>query len=143
MCGKRAYGSLVALVIYLLLSGLFFGRGLVGHLSDRMIGIGPDWGSAVFFLAWWPYAVLKHLNPFITHVIWAPDGFNLGCSNFDPLAGIALAPITLLAGPVAAYNIGMLIAPALSAWSAYILCRLISGRFWPALVGGYEKAHAK
>src|SRR5579863_144181 len=117
----RAYESVGALLVYVILSGLFFGRGLVGHFSDRLIGNGPDPGAVVFFLAWWPYALLNHLNPFVTHTIWAPDGFDLACTPFVPLAGIAAAPITLRAGPVAAYNASMLLAPALSAWTAFML----------------------
>src|SRR5262249_59121260 len=27
--------------------------------------------------------------------------------------------------------------PAASAWTAYLLCRHLTGRFWPSLVGGY------
>ena len=40
-------------------------------------------------------------------------------------------------GVVAAYNASMLLCPALSALTAFILCRRICGRFWPALAGGY------
>ena len=127
----------IALAIYLPLSTLFFARGLLGHFSDRLIGVGPDPALFVFFLTWSAYAALHHLNPFITHSIWAPQGFNLAWSTFVPLAGIVAAPITLLAGPVPAYNLAMLLCPALSAWTAFLLCRQICGRFWPSLAGGY------
>jgi hypothetical protein len=137
MDSRRAYGNIGSLLFYLILSCIFFGRGLVGHLSDRMIVQGPDGGSFIFFLAWLPYAALGHLNPFVTHLVWPPDGFDLASVPFAPLGAIAVAPITLLAGPVPAYNLAMLISPALSAWAAFLLCRQICGRFWPSLVGGY------
>jgi hypothetical protein len=136
ICASKHSGWF-ALAIYLALSTLFFGHGLIGHFSDRLIGIGPDPANFIFFLAWWPYAALNHLNPFITHSIWTPHGFNLAWTTFVPLAGILASPITLGAGPVAAYNISMLLCPAFSAWTAFLLCRLICGRFWPALAGGY------
>jgi len=41
MLFKRDFSSVGALVGYLILSFLFFGRGLVGHLSDRYIGLAP------------------------------------------------------------------------------------------------------
>ena len=88
-------------------------------------------------MAWWPYAARNLLNPFVTQVIWAPYGFNLAWTTFVPLAGIAFAPITLSAGPVPAYNLAMLLCPALSAWSTFLLCREICRRFWPALIGAY------
>lgn len=28
-------------------------------------------------------------------------------------------------------------APTLSAWAAYMLCRRVTGGFWPSLAGGY------
>lgn len=126
-----------AFALYLALSWTIFGRGLAGHFSDRLIGLGPDPALFVFFLAWWHYVAINHLNPFMAHVIWAPDGFNLAWSTFVPLAGIFAAPITQWLGVVPAYNASMLLCPVLSALTAFILCRRICGRFWPALAGGY------
>jgi hypothetical protein len=126
-----------AFALYLALSWTIFGRSLAGHFSDRLIGLGPDPALFVFFLAWWHYVAINHLNPFMAHVIWAPNGFNLAWSTFVPLAGIFAAPITQWFGVVPAYNASMLLCPALSALTAFILCRRICARFWPALAGGY------
>ncbi|MGA9775766.1 MAG: hypothetical protein WBU92_07580 [Candidatus Dormiibacterota bacterium] len=46
-------------------------------------------------------------------------------------------PITAAAGPVTAYNLAMLLAPVLAALAAFGLCRELTGRFWPALIGGW------
>ena len=35
-----------------------------------------------------------------------------------------LSPLTLIAGPVAAYNVAAVLMPALAAWTAFLLCRL-------------------
>lgn len=45
--------------------------------------------------------------------------------------------MTTTAGPVVAYNILALLAPALAAWGCFMLCRGLTGEFRPALAGGY------
>ena len=45
--------------------------------------------------------------------------------------------MTLLAGPIVAYNLAAVLMPALAAWTAYLLCRHVSGALWPSVVGGY------
>src|SRR5204863_9021563 len=50
---------------------------------------------------------------------------------------IPFAPLTLLVGAVASYNVAALLLPAVGAWTAFLLCRYVTRAFWPALVGGY------
>jgi hypothetical protein len=86
---------------------------------------------------WWPHALLNGLNPFHPDVIWAPDGANLTQGGFAlPAAAIVLAPVTLTAGPVVAYNVASVLMPVLAAWFAYRLCRYLTDRFAPAFAGG-------
>jgi len=135
--GRRDYSKLGSLLIYLILSFLFFGRGLLGHLSDRYIGIGTDPGSFMFFLEWWKYVFTHHVNPFFTYLQWAPSGVNLTWNGLIPLFGIFAIPITATLGPVASYNLAMMMAPALAAWTAFLLCWYLRSSFWAAVVGGY------
>lgn len=135
--GCRNYARVGPFFIYLILSFLFFGRGLVGHLSDHYIGVGPDPGAFIFFLEWWKYAFVNHLNPFLTHAQWAPSGVNLAWSTFIPLFGVSGVPLTITLGPVATYNILMLLCPPLSARTAFLLYRYLCSSWWPALIGGY------
>ncbi len=134
---RRDYSNVGPLFIYLILSFLFFGRGLVGHLSDRYIGIGTDPGLFIFFLEWWKYVFIHHVNPFFTYLQWAPNGANLAWSTFIPLFGIAAIPLTATLGPVATFNLLVLLCPALAAWTAFLLCRYLSASFWAAVLGGY------
>jgi hypothetical protein len=127
----------VAFAIYLALSLLIFGRGLIGHLSDRYIGVGTDPGAFIFFLEWWKYVFTHHVNPFLTYLQWAPSGTNLAWTAFIPLIGISAIPFTAALGPVASYNLVMLLAPALAAWAAFSLCRYLCASPWPAIIGGY------
>ena len=132
----ETYG-LEALLFFAALSVFFFGRSLIGHFSDRYIAMGHDAGISIFFLEWWRYALANHLNPFHINVVWAPSGYNLAWAASIPLAAFAMSPIEITLGPVAAYNVAILLCPALSAWTAFILCRRIVRSYWPALAGGY------
>jgi hypothetical protein len=130
--------SLAAFAIYLGLSLLFFGRGLIGHFGDRYIGVGPDAAQPMYSLTWWPFALAHHLNPFLNNVAWFPETVNLAHSpGCIPLPSILMAPITMLGGPILSSNLLMLLSPATSAWAGFILFRRICGGFWPASAGGY------
>jgi len=126
-----------ALLLYAATSIALFGIPILSGPSSRYVGWGADPASHTWFLAWWPHAIASWTNPFVTHAVWAPSGFNLAGSTSIPGPSIVLAPITALAGPVVSYNVLALAAPALSAWGAYFLCRRLSGRFVPAVAGGY------
>ncbi len=134
--GFRHYG-LGALLLYGLVSVAFFGRGLIGHLSDRYIGTGIDPGAMTWFLEWWHYAILHGVNPFHTHLVWAPGGDNLAATTLIPLPGLIAFPVTHFLGPIASYNIVMLCGPAFAAWTAFLLCRHLQLSGWPSLMGGY------
>jgi hypothetical protein len=131
---RRAVGALLS---YLALSVLFFGRGLLAHPTTVYIGLGPDPQQHIWFMAWWAHAISYHLNPFLTTAIWAPPGVNLAWTTDFPLATVLLYPITRLCGPTVSCNVLHLIAPPLAGWSAFVLCRYLVGRFWPAWLGGY------
>jgi hypothetical protein len=133
--GKRL--ALAALGIYTGLSLAFFGWRVLGHFSRTYVGSGADPTITMWALAWWPYALRHGINPFFTDRVWAPQGTSLAWMTGVPGASLAVAPITLWAGPVAAYNILSLLAPALAAWTAYLVCRQLTKRFWASVVGGY------
>ena len=88
-------------------------------------------------LAWWPHALLHGTNPFVTHAVWWPQGTNLAWDTSIPGLALLAAPVTLLGGPVLAYNVLAVLLPALAAWTAYLLCRHLTHSFWPSVAGGY------
>ncbi|MGH7931920.1 MAG: hypothetical protein ACREQN_02000 [Candidatus Binataceae bacterium] len=133
--GDRA--GVGSLFVYLALAIIFFARGVVGDPSQIYIGRSADPGVYMWLLVWWPHAIAHHLNPFITHAVWAPAGFNLAWTTGIPLASLAAAPLTAFFGPVVAYNALCILCPALAGWMAFLLCRELCGRYWPALAGGY------
>lgn len=134
---RDRYG-LGALGIYLALSMMFFGRGLVGHFTTRHVGkaVG-DPALIAWFLQWTAHAAAHRLNPFYSNLVWAPTTFNLAWTTWMPLVGLLLAPITLSLGPVASLNVVFLTALPLAAWSAFVLYRHVTGSWWASLIGGY------
>jgi hypothetical protein len=131
--GRQAAGAFLS---YLALSLLIFGRGVLAHPATAYLGRGPDPQLYIWFQAWWTYAISHHLNPFVTTAVWAPSGVNLAWTTDFPLATVLLYPITRLYGPIVSCNVLHLIAPPLAGWSAFVLCRYVVRRFWPAWIGG-------
>ena len=130
-------GVTAALLIYLGLSILFFGRALGGGLSSFYVGVGPDPPQSIWFLVWWARALANRVNPLFTHAVWAPGGFNLAWTTNIPLAAWLMLPVTHTLGAVAAYNILCLLCPAMVGWAAFVMCRHVVREFAPALFGGF------
>ena len=124
-----------ALALYAALAVLFINHGV--NLSRFIAGQGTDPYLFVWFLAWWPHALLHHLNLLYTPLVWQPLGAPVLWLTSIPLLGILLAPLTYIAGPVVVYNLIILAAPVLSATSAYFLCLRVSRNPLAAIFGGY------
>ena len=125
-----------AFLLCFALSLLIFGRAVIGHPTTFYVGRGPDPQLYIWFMAWWAYAISHGVNPFLTSVIWAPSGVNLAWTANMPLAAWLVYPITRAFGPIVAYNLLCLLSPALAGWSAFVLCRYVVHRWWPAMFGG-------
>jgi len=138
--GRRKGHSAAALGAFLLISILMFGIPVLPHLTHSYLGNGADPADPdafFWFLNWWPYAIGHGLNPFVTHAVYAPCGLDVATATSVPAASLAALPVTLTLGPVAAFNLLMLLAPALAGWCAFLLCRYVTNAFWPSIAGGY------
>ena len=108
--GGTAFG------LYLLVAFLFLAIPVLDHPErDFVGGLFTDPQIFIWSFAWWPHAILHGTNPIVTHAIFAPDGFNLAWATSVPLLAAVLAPLTLLFGPVLAYNVASVLMPALAA----------------------------
>ncbi|MGP8058894.1 MAG: hypothetical protein ACLP9C_04585 [Acidimicrobiales bacterium] len=107
-----------------------------GHLATTLACACGDSGQQVWFIAWPAYAIEHGLNPFFSGALWAPDGVNLLSNASSPLVGIALAPVTWLAGPIVTTNLALVLAPALSAWGCWFACRRMVGWAPAAWIAG-------
>src|SRR5437868_8822568 len=102
-----------------------------------MLGSGPDPEIFVWSFAWWQRALAAGENPFVSHAVYASDGINLAWATTVPGLAVPFAPLTSLVGPVASYNVAALLLPAFAAWTAFLLCRYLTGSLWASLAGGY------
>ena len=66
---------------------------------------------------WWAHSLETLTNPFVTDVIYSPVGADIWTATAPGLA-LVFAPLTMLVGPVAAFNVAILLEPAFAAWTA-------------------------
>lgn len=129
---------LAAFLAYLVLSLLWVASPLMVHGRGYVIGIGNrDTTSFLWYLRWWPYAILHGLDPFHMTKIWYPGGINAAWISSIPAIAILLAPVTLTFGATAAFNTAIIASPVLAALATFGLAREWGSRFIPALVGGF------
>src|ERR1022692_2431372 len=78
--------ALWPLGLYALLSVVLFGIPVIGHLGSHIIAADQlDSSADIWFLAWWPHALLHGSNPFVTHAMFYPEGYNLTWATSMPL----------------------------------------------------------
>jgi hypothetical protein len=54
-----------------------------------------------------------------------------------PAAALLAAQATYAFGPIASFNLICLTSVALAGWAAFLLCRHVTGSYWPSVPGGY------
>ena len=106
----------------------------VGHAHLDQVSMDPNFYT--WCLRWWPWAIAHGQNPLFAHVIRAPAGHSLAWVTTVPPVALLGTPLTLAAGPIAAFNILTAIALPLSAWAAFVLCRRLTRQFLPSAAGG-------
>jgi hypothetical protein len=120
---RRVVVHLLVVCTYSLFGVLLWWRSWDGHLTTALTCACGDAGQAVWFVAWPAYALSHGLDPFFSGALFAPHGVNLLVNASSTVVGIALTPLTLAAGPVAATTVALTLAPGLSAWACWIACR--------------------
>jgi hypothetical protein len=125
-------------IAFLLFLALGFVFTLPGSLSlgSGLLGFPGDNFQHGWFLWHFARAVLHGHNPFYTQLLYYPSRVNLAWSTTDPLAGFLAMPLSIFAGPVAAYNISLILQLALAAFCARLLCLRISRNQTAAFIGG-------
>jgi hypothetical protein len=122
---------------YAAVASAYFGARLASHPGRDLLGHGRDPQIFVWSFAWWLHALETWQNPFYSHAIYAPDGINLVWTTTVPGLALLFTPLTALVGPTASFNVAAMLVPAVSAFTAYLLCRHLTGSLWASLVGGY------
>jgi len=140
--GLRAAGcqlrNLLALALYGGVSLGLFGPWILDRMSTWFLSAQPQDGSLfVWAFNWWPFATSHHYSALYSYAAWAPAGINLAWATTIPAPALALQSLTHSYGPMFSFNVAELAAPALAAWTAYLLCRRVTRSFFPALIGGF------
>lgn len=133
---KTLLPTVSAGIIYLIIASIY--TGVTKHNLDKtMFNPSGDPFYFLFFLKWWPWAILHHINPFITPYLTYPAKYNLAWVTSIPTLSLLAAPLTLSRGPVLAWNILCFLAPATAAFAMYVLLRHFNRSFYSATIGGY------
>ena len=130
--------ALGAFLLYLAASIVIWGRPVLAHFTSRYVA--GDRGDPDFYrwaLAWTPWALSHHQSILFTDRVFAPQGVDLTWTALIPGPALVAWPVTAAFGTLASFNLLMLLAPALAAWAAYLVCRRVTGSFWASLAGGY------
>ena len=107
------------------------------HPTTVLIGATTaDNSQHAWFLRWLPYALATHRNPLFSTSVIGADGVNLMWNTWIPLPALVLSPVTLLAGPVAAFDLAVTLGVALSGWSMYLAASRLVRRTSAAVLAG-------
>jgi hypothetical protein len=82
-----------------------------------------DAARFMWFFEWPVYAIAHGHSLFYSQWLFHPTGINLLDDTSVLALGVGLGPVTALFGPVAAMNVGLTLAPALSALTTFVLLR--------------------
>jgi hypothetical protein len=129
--------GLIALVMYLAAWLFTEARPLIFHPElPQLFQLSMDPNFYTWALSWWPYAITHGLHVLHPTLIGAPHGYDLAWITSVPPLALLAWPLTSHAGAVVTFNLLTAVALPLSAWAAFVLCRRLTGQFWPALAGG-------
>jgi hypothetical protein len=133
-----AVQGLVALAAYLAVWILWRAEPLLAHPSQAQLDPSSmDPSIFIWSLRWWPYALTHGLSPLHTAEIGAPAGYNLAWDTTVPPLALLAWPLTAAIGPIATFSVLVALSIPVSGWAAFILCRRLTARFWPALAAGF------
>jgi hypothetical protein len=94
-------------------------------LATYPYGAAPLDGSTYVWDFWWVARQLTHVaDPWHTTFLAAPAGMWLGYDTLMPLPAALTAPLTLAAGPLASFNLLLVLSPGLCCYAAYRAARL-------------------
>jgi hypothetical protein len=83
-----------ALAVYAALALLLVSHG--ASPLNTIYGMGSDPLQFIWCLAWWPFALLHHMDPLHTHLIWQPGGLDLVWTTCIPFLTLLAMPLPLL-----------------------------------------------
>jgi hypothetical protein len=133
---KSIRTHLAALLFFALLA-LLFTFPLVLHLDDSVVGSQGDNLYFIWLIRWYQRAFFEGGgHPFFNPDMNYPEGWNLSTTDTTLATALPGSVFSLLVGPVAGYNLAMLLTFALSGWAMFAWVRHLTGSTSAALVAG-------
>ncbi|MBM7519383.1 hypothetical protein [Nocardioides nitrophenolicus] len=111
-------------------------RPVLGGFGHLRLSNPGDSNAFEFYLAWNVHALVNGQDPFYTHVMYAPEGLDLGNAISIPGPSLLVAPVTLLFGGTAGYNVAFLLPIVLAAVATYLLAIELGANRIGALLAG-------
>jgi hypothetical protein len=106
-----------------------------GATTHTLCGCGDPALFLWFFQ--WPATALAHgHNPFFSTALFHPTGINLLANTSVTGLSLPLVPVTWIWGPVASLNVASTVAPALTAFTAFVVIRRWAPWTPAAFLGG-------
>ena len=134
--GPGAGGGWDLRAVYLALAlVLWWGIWSTHPTTTTTCGCG-DAARFLWFFEWPAFALAHGHSVLYSQWLFHPTGINLLNDTSVLALGIVLTPVTWLSGPVAAMNVALTLAPALSALAMFVLVRRWVVWQPAALVGG-------
>lgn len=132
------YGMWVTFIFYVIVSYLLFAFSIGLNLTKGYIGVySHDQIQFIWTLYWWPYAISHHINPFFSTFIWHPYGTDLILAPASvPGASLIALPLTLIFGPVASYNMLIIVGSALSAFFTFLITKYLTKSYKAGVIAG-------
>ena len=90
----------------------------------------------VWWIRWLPWSLAHGDDPLYTTYLHAPLGVNGMWNTPVPVLATLFAPVTLTAGPVAAYNVAMILGPVVSGLALALALGVWVERWWPRAAAG-------
>jgi hypothetical protein len=94
-----------------------------------------DPAQYMWLIEWVPWSILHLHNPFISQAIYAGQGGSNTLELSDLLPSLVASPLTLLFGPVLAFNTLVTLVPVLNGWSFFVLARKVTAFLPGQLLG--------
>ena len=119
----RWWPFLLIALLYLACS-LLLQRRALGAFSSVLIGrVTADADTFAWWLNWLPWAIGHGQNPLFSDYMHYPTGVNAAWNVSVSLLAVLLAPVTLTAGSIAAYNTGIVLGPVVSGLALVLALR--------------------
>ncbi len=126
------------MVIYLAISLVFWWQVWVTGDPTSSITCGcGDTAQGVWWMEWVPWALQHGHTPFLSQQLFSRSGGVSALANTSALLlSLIFAPLTMLAGPVASFNLANLLAPVTSGVAMFLAAARVTRLFPARLIAG-------